>query len=120
MTVYKPLAIGVENYREIIRKPYYYIDKTLLVKELLDKGGKVNLFTRPRRFGKTLALSMLKTFFEADVDEEGNLTDNSHYFEGMKILQAGEKYTGQMGKYPVISLSLKSAKHQTMRWHMPA
>ena len=110
MTAYKPMAIGVEDYREIIRKAYYYIDKTLLVKELLDKGGKVNLFIRPRRFGKTLALSMLKTFFEADVNEKGNLTDSRHYFAGMKILQAGEKYTEQMGKYPVISLSLKSAK----------
>ena len=113
MTAYKPISIGVENYKRIIDESYYYVDKTLLIKEIRDKGGTVNLFTRPRRFGKTLALSMLKTFFEADMDEEGNQTDNSHYFEGMKIMEAGEKYTGQMGKYPVISLSLKSAKQPT-------
>ena len=61
-------AIGIENYKEIISKSYYYVDKTLLIKELLDKGSKVNLFTRPRRFGKTLALSMIKTFFEDEID----------------------------------------------------
>ena len=53
-----PLSIGIENYKELISREYYYVDKTLLIKELLDKGEKVNLFTRPRRFGKTLALSV--------------------------------------------------------------
>ena len=106
----KPIAIGIENYKEIIDKPYYYVDKTLLIGEILDKGGKVNLFTRPRRFGKTLALSMIKTFFEQDTDVHGNVTDNRRYFDDMKISQAGERYTKHMGQYPVISLSLKSAK----------
>ena len=106
----RPISIGIENYKEIIDKKYYYVDKTLLSKELLEKGGKVNLFTRPRRFGKTLALSMLKTFFEKDIDIHGTVTDNRHYFEGKKIMEAGEKYTQYMGQYPVISLSLKSAK----------
>ena len=106
----RPISIGIENYKQLIEKDYYYIDKTLLVKELIDKGGAVNLFTRPRRFGKTLALSMLKTFFEKDIDIHGTVTDNSHYFEGKKIMEAGEKYTQHMGQYPVISLSLKSAK----------
>lgn len=106
----RPIAIGIEEYKRIIDKPYYYIDKTFLIKEILDKGGSVNLFTRPRRFGKTLALSMIKTFFERDMDIHGTVTDNSHYFDGMKICQAGEKYTKHMGQYPVISLSLKSAK----------
>ncbi|MCM1181727.1 MAG: AAA family ATPase, partial [Clostridium sp.] len=106
----KPIAIGIENYKEIVNKPYYYIDKTLLIQEILAKGGKVNLFTRPRRFGKTLALSMIKTFFEQDTDVQGNITDNRHYFDGMKISRAGEDYTKHMGQYPVISLSLKSAK----------
>lgn len=110
MTGHKAVAIGIENYKEIIDKPYYYVDKTLLIKELLDKGGKVNLFTRPRRFGKTLALSMIKTFFENDTDIHGKVTDNSRYFEGKKITKAGEQYGGHMGQYPVISLSLKSAK----------
>ena len=103
-------AIGIENYKEIISKSYYYVDKTLLIKELLDKGSKVNLFTRPRRFGKTLALSMIKTFFEAEIDVYGETIDNSEYFEGMKIEKAGEEYLAHRGQYPVISLSLKSAK----------
>lgn len=106
----KPVAIGIEDYKRILDKPYYYIDKTLMIKEMLDKGGAVSLFTRPRRFGKTLALSMIKTFFEQDTDIQGNITDNSPYFDGMKISRAGERYTVHMGKYPVISLSLKSAK----------
>ena len=58
-----PLPIGVEFFKDMVTKPYYYVDKTLMIKDMLDKGGKVNLFTRPRRFGKTLALSMLRTFF---------------------------------------------------------
>ncbi len=98
----KPLPIGIENYKEIIDKDYYYVDKTLMIKDLLERGSKVNLFTRPRRFGKTLALSMLKTYFETG-------TDNRHYFEGRKIMQE-EQYTCHMGQYPVIILSLKAAK----------
>lgn len=106
----KPIAIGIEDYRKIVDKPYYYIDKTLMVKEILDKGDCVNLFTRPRRFGKTLTLSMIKTFFEQDTDIHGNVRDNSRYFNETKISQAGEDYTKHMGRYPVISMSLKSAK----------
>ena len=86
----KPLAIGIENFKEIISKNYYYVDKTLFMKDLLSKGGKVNLFTRPRRFGKTLALSMIRTFFEKEMDINGRVLDNSGYFDGMKIMQAGE------------------------------
>ena len=65
-----PLPIGVENYEEIIEKGYYYVDKTLLIKDLIDLRGKVNLFTRPRRFGKTLNMSMLRFFFEKSDDED--------------------------------------------------
>ena len=68
----KPLPIGVDDFREIIIKNYYYVDKTLFIKELLDKKGKVNLFTRPRRFGKTLSLSTLRYFFENTGEEEKN------------------------------------------------
>ncbi|MBQ5673855.1 MAG: AAA family ATPase [Lachnospiraceae bacterium] len=64
-----------------------YVDKTLLIKDILDKNGKVNLFTRPRRFGKTLILSMLRSFFEKDIDVKGNVRDNSSFFDGMKIMQ---------------------------------
>ena len=106
----RPLPIGVEFYKKIFEKPYYYVDKTLLIRDLLEKGGTVNLFTRPRRFGKTLALQMLRTFFEQEIDRSGAVVDNSRYFEGTKIMEAGEAYTVLMGQYPVISLSLKSAK----------
>ena len=106
----KALPVGIEFYKQLIEKPYYYVDKTLIIKELLDGGGAVSLFTRPRRFGKTLTLTMLKTFFEDERDESGRKLDNVHYFEGMKIMEAGEAYTRHMGKYPVIFLSLKSAK----------
>lgn len=106
----KSIAIGIEDYKEMIDKGYYYIDKTLFLRELLDKGSKVNLFTRPRRFGKTLALSMVRTFFEIDMEFSAVGQDSKHYFQGMKILQEGEKYTQHMAKYPVVCISLKSAK----------
>ena len=66
----KPLPIGVDNFADVIKTGYYYIDKTIFIKELLDLRGKVNLFTRPRRFGKTLNLSMLRYFFEDTGDAE--------------------------------------------------
>lgn len=106
----QPLAIGVDNYKDIIEKPYYYVDKTLLIRDLWDAGGKVSLFTRPRRFGKTLALSMLRTFFEKEITYDGQVVDNSRYFSGKRIMEAGARYTDCLGKYPVIALSLKSAK----------
>lgn len=106
----KAIPIGVEFYKDIVDKPYYYIDKTLLVKELIDKSSKVTLFTRPRRFGKTLALSMLRTFFEQEMNGNGEIVDNSAYFEDTMIANEGEAYSKHMGKYPVITLSLKSAK----------
>ena len=70
--MYHPLPIGIENFEEIYSREFYYIDKTLLVKELMDKGAKVSLFTRPRRFGKTLTLSMLQYYFEDASDVRGN------------------------------------------------
>lgn len=103
-------GIGIENYKEMLDKSYYYVDKTLLIKELLDRGGKVSLFTRPRRFGKTLTLSMLRTFFEDERDDLGNRILNDRYFSNQKIARAGEKYTKYMGQFPVIFFSLKSAK----------
>lgn len=99
-----PLPVGVENFEEIITKGYYYVDKTLLIKDLIDLRGKVNLFTRPRRFGKTLNMSMLRYFFEKSQE------DRSRLFAGTKIMDAGEKYLKEFGQYPVISLSLKSMK----------
>ena len=116
----KPLAIGIDDYKRIIDRSCYYVDKTLLIKELLDHAAQVNLFTRPRRFGKTLALSMLKTFFEREQNAAGEIVDNSRYFDGMAIQQAGEEYLAAMGQYPVVFLSLKSAKqpNYAMAYHI--
>ena len=105
----KKLGIGYENYKEFMDLNMYYVDKTLLIRDLVDKGGKTTLFTRPRRFGKTLALSMIRTFFELEYDRDGNVVDNRRYFSGMKIEQC-EDIMPMLGQYPVIKLSLKSAK----------
>lgn len=105
----KPLPVGVDDFEKLIRNGYCYVDKTLFIKELLDKKGDVNLFTRPRRFGKTLNLSMLKYFFEDTGNSEKN-AERAGLFDGLSIMGCGEKYTECMNRYPVISLSLKSAK----------
>lgn len=106
----KTLPIGIEDFKKLRECNHYYVDKTLFIKELLDNRGEVNTFTRPRRFGKTLALSMMKYFFEEDMNRNGDRADNSVLFAGLKIMNAGEKYTKHMGQYPVVSMSLKSAK----------
>ena len=110
MDIKKPIPIGIESYKEIIDGGYYYVDKTLLIRDLLAQKSKVTLFTRPRRFGKTLAQNMLRTFFEKEVAADGTVMDNSRYFTGKNIMDAGERYVSHMGKYPVIFLSMKSAK----------
>ncbi len=102
-----PIPIGVENFKDIITSNHYYIDKTLLIRDLLDSGAKVSLFTRPRRFGKTLNMSMLRYFFEKTEE------DNSYLFDGLKISNAGEKYMSYCGQYPVISISLKGIEQAT-------
>ena len=107
----KALPIGVDNFEKIRNEGYCYIDKSMLIKELLDLKGEVNLFTRPRRFGKTLNLSMLRYFFEDTGDEEKNAR-NRALFQGLKIMEAGEAYVRQMGMYPVMNLTLKSAKQE--------
>ncbi len=108
----QPLAIGVDDFEKLITKGYYYVDKTGFIKELLDKKGEVSLFTRPRRFGKTLNLSMLKYYFEDTGNEEQNKR-NAELFSGLWIADAGESYVRKMGQYPVIMLTLKSAKQRT-------
>ncbi len=89
----------------------YLFDKTMFIKELLDNRGEVSLFTRPRRFGKTLGISMLKNFFEDECGARGN----RYLFEGLEIMEAGEKYLKHMGKYPVISLSMKTSKQPSFK-----
>lgn len=99
----KALPIGISDYARA-QSEYYYVDKTLLIKEFLDKKPFVSLFTRPRRFGKTLNMDMLRCFFE--LSEE----DSSRYFKDTKIWQCGEAYTSHQGKYSVIFLTFKDVK----------
>lgn len=105
----KPLPIGVDDFKDLITNDYYYVDKTLFIKDLLDLKGKVNLFTRPRRFGKTLGISTVRYFFEKTGSGQEKW-ENQALFSGLRIMQQGERYTREMGRYPVISLSLKSSK----------
>lgn len=100
---HKPLPIGVEDFKRLVDNGYYFVDKTLMIKELLENKETVNLFTRPRRFGKTLNMSMLQRFFEATEKS------NAYLFDGLKIA-AYPEYMAYQGKYPVISVSLKSMK----------
>ena len=101
------LPVGIENFREIRTGGFYYVDKTGLIKTLLENPGKVNLFTRPRRFGKTLNMSMLKYFFEAGSDVMP--FDNGTLFEELEISKEKELCEEYMGKFPVISITLKGA-----------
>jgi len=102
--VRKPLPIGVSDYRDACTN-YYYVDKTMLIKEFLDERPKVSLFTRPRRFGKTLNMDMLRTYFEKTTE------DTSVYFRDKKIWSYGEPYRTHHRKYPVIFLSFKDIKY---------
>ncbi len=96
----KKLPVGIENFEEFQAENFYYIDKTMFIAELLQNWGKVNLFTRPRRFGKSLNMSMLKCFFEIGSDPK--------LFGGLQIAQERELCEKYMGRFPVISISLKS------------
>ena len=100
---HKPLPIGIEDFKRLVDNGYYFVDKTLMIKELLENKESVNLFTRPRRFGKTLNMSMLQRFFEATEKS------NAYLFDGLKIA-AYPEYMAYQGQYPVISISLKSMK----------
>jgi len=111
----RPLPIGIEDFKKLRENNFYYVDKSLLIKELLDNRSEVSLFMRPRRFGKTLSLSMLRYYFEQVPVSDTN-TDNNNLFKGLKIMEAGEKYTKHKGRYPVVNLSLKSAKQPD--WNM--
>ena len=99
-----PLPVGISDFKKAVTN-YYYIDKTLLIRDFLDRKPSVSLFTRPRRFGKTLNMDMLRVFFEK-TDE-----DTSKYFQDKLIWQCGEEYTSYQGKYPVIFLSFKDVKY---------
>ena len=99
MTRKKKLPVGIESFEEIRTEGFYYVDKTGMIRDLLDRWGKVNLFTRPRRFGKSLNMSMLKSFFEIGAKKE--------LFEGLEIAGETDLCGAYMGKFPVVSISLK-------------
>ncbi len=101
-----PLPIGISDYR-LASSEYYYVDKTMMIKDFIDERPMVSLFTRPRRFGKTLNMDMIRVFFEKS-DK-----DTSVYFKDKKIWSCGEKYRDYQGKYPVIFISFKDIKFDT-------
>ena len=102
----KAVPVGIEDFERIINEDYYYVDKTQLIEELLINRAPVTLFTRPRRFGKTLNMSMIKYFFDVKNKEE-----NKKLFENLKIYNS--EYMSEQGKYPVIFISLKDLKGDT-------
>ena len=101
----KKLPIGIENFEEMRREDFYYVDKSLVIEQLLTQWGKVNLFTRPRRFGKSLNMSMLQSFFEIGKDET--------LFDGLRISDNQELCEKYQGKFPVVSVSLKGINGAT-------
>ena len=112
-TVKKKISIGVEDFKELIDKDGYFVDKTLMIKKLIESQAKVTLFTRPRRFGKTLNQFMIRRFLEDEITEKGEKVDNAYLFEGLKIAECGEEILKHQQQYPVIFLTLKSAKQPT-------
>lgn len=102
----KPLPVGISDYVRA-QSEYYYVDKTLLIRDFLNRKPLVSLFTRPRRFGKTLNMDMLRAFFEISSE------DTSRYFKDKNIWKCGEEYRAHQGKYPVIFLTFKDVKYDT-------
>ena len=109
----KKISIGVEDFREIINKDGYFVDKTLMIKKLIESNAKVTLFMRPRRFGKTLNQFMIRRFFEDEITEKGEKVDNGYLFDGLKITECGEEIMRHQQQYPVIFITMKSAKQPT-------
>ena len=110
----KQIAIGIQNFEELIEHNYFYIDKTNFIKEWWENGDSVTLITRPRRFGKTLNMSMVEEFFSVDYEGRGDL------FEGLSIWEE-EKYRNLQGTYPVISLSfarVKDVNYESTEYHI--
>ena len=99
-----PLPVGVDDFLKLRREGYFYVDKTLLIRDLIDKKGEVNVFMRPRRFGKSLNISMLQYYF--DVLHK----DDADVFEGLQIASLDERYKRHQNQYPVIKMTLKGAE----------
>ncbi|MCU0289362.1 MAG: AAA family ATPase, partial [Acidobacteria bacterium] len=121
----KKLPIGVSDFKDMVTGNYYYVDKTLFIKEVIDSGDKILLIPRPRRFGKTLNITMLKYFYDCCPDtwatdsqpsfpgtgpRSQNPNPNAHLFDSLAISRAGREYLDKMGKYPVIFLSFREIK----------
>ena len=106
----KKISIGVEDFKEIIVKDGYFVDKTLMIQSLIESQVMVTLFMRPRRFGKTLNQFMIRRFFEDERTRSGERIDNGYLFDGLKVAACGEEVLQHQQQYPVIFLSLKSAK----------
>src|SRR5690242_15348559 len=104
----KKIPIGISDFKTIIEENYYYIDKSLLIKDLIEDGSEVILLTRPRRFGKTLNMSMIKNFFEKTEE------DRSYLFKDLKVWQY-ENLHQHFGKYPVIYVTFKDEKYLTWK-----
>ena len=109
-TIKKKIAIGVEDFKTIINKNGYFVDKTLMIQKLIESQAMVTLFMRPRRFGKTLNQFMIRRFFEDERTRSGERIDNGYLFDGLKVTACGEEVLQHQQQYPVIFLSLKSAK----------
>ena len=109
----KKISIGVEDFKTIINKNGYFVDKTLMIQKLIESEAMVTLFTRPRRFGKTLNQFMIRRFFEDEITEKGEKVDNGYLFDGLAITKCGEEILSHQQQYPVIFLTLKSAKQPT-------
>ena len=95
------IGIGISDFKALRLRKNYFLDKTMYIKNIIDNQSGVVLVTRPRRFGKTLNMSMLRYFFDCDVKDAKEL------FEGLKIMEQGEKYTSKLGAYPCIYLTMK-------------
>ncbi len=103
----RPMPVGIEDFKKLVQGEYYFVDKTRFIRDLLDFGTDVTLITRPRRFGKTLALSMLQYFFTLEHAEE-----NRKLFDGLDIARAGERYMKEQGTRPVVFLTLKDIRSE--------
>ena len=104
MATQKGIGIGESDFKALIKKDNYFIDKTLYIKDIIDNRSKVILITRPRRFGKTLNMSMLKYYFDLEAK------DSQELFKGLKIMEQDEKYTSKMNYYPCIYITLKDVR----------
>src|SRR5690349_24915474 len=102
-----PIPIGISDFRALREQGFTYVDKSHLVREVLDQGAQVLLLPRPRRFGKTLNLSMLRCFFEKQPE------DLSHLFQDLAVFRAGDEYRRHFQRYPVISLTFREIKAST-------